>query len=111
MIEMSFTLINQFRVNIIEQVGVTWLDEWGHLIGHWQSSSMAFDEVNEDAVYTCVGHPLRSDIRNIVHWMLNDNFQTAYKRTTDVYLYFLYHICTLPEYVFHAWLAMMQCLT
>ena len=27
-----------------------------------QSCSMAFDVVNEDNVYTCVGHPLKSDI-------------------------------------------------
>lgn len=39
---------------------------------------MAFDEVNEDNVYTCVGHPLRKDIENIVKWMLNDDFTTAY---------------------------------
>ena len=42
-----------------------------------QSASMAFEEVNEDAVYTCVGHPLRKDIHNIVHWMLNDRFNAA----------------------------------
>ena len=39
---------------------------------------MAFDEVNEDNVYICVGHPLRRDIENIVNWMLNDNFTKAY---------------------------------
>ena len=27
-----------------------------------QSCSMAFDEVNEDNVYTCVGHPLKSGL-------------------------------------------------
>ena len=39
---------------------------------------MAFDEVTEDNVYTCVGHPLRKDIQNIVNWMLNENFTVAY---------------------------------
>ena len=39
---------------------------------------MAYDEVSEDTVYTCVGHPLRKDIQNIVHWMLNENFTMAY---------------------------------
>eukprot|EP00095_Tigriopus_kingsejongensis_P002964 snap_masked-scaffold1455_size40601-processed-gene-0.3 protein:Tk02964 transcript:snap_masked-scaffold1455_size40601-processed-gene-0.3-mRNA-1 annotation:"replication factor c subunit 5" len=43
-----------------------------------QSCSMAFAEVNEDNVYTCVGHPLKSDITNIVNWMLNDALATAY---------------------------------
>ncbi|XP_055957625.1 replication factor C subunit 5 isoform X1 [Patella vulgata] len=49
-----------------------------------QSTSMAFDEVNEDNVYTCVGHPLRRDIENIVNWILNENFTTAYKNLTEV---------------------------
>ncbi|XP_064612888.1 replication factor C subunit 5-like [Liolophura sinensis] len=44
-----------------------------------QSTSMAFDEVTEDNVYTCVGHPLRRDVENIVNWMLNDSFSAAYK--------------------------------
>ena len=39
---------------------------------------MAYDVVNEDNVYLCVGHPLRRDIENIVKWMLNDNFTVAY---------------------------------
>ncbi|KAK6190585.1 hypothetical protein SNE40_002418 [Patella caerulea] len=49
-----------------------------------QSTSMAFDEVNEDNVYTCVGHPLRRDIENIVNWILNENFTTAYKNLTEI---------------------------
>lgn len=43
-----------------------------------QSTHMAYDSVDEDAVYTCVGHPLRRDIENIVYWVLNENFTTAY---------------------------------
>lgn len=43
-----------------------------------QSATMAWDEVDEECVYTCCGHPLRKDIENIIHWMLNDNFITAY---------------------------------
>ena len=39
---------------------------------------MAYDAVDEDAVYTCVGHPLRKDIENIVYWVLNDSFTAAY---------------------------------
>lgn len=43
-----------------------------------QSTSMGFEEVNEENVYQCVGHPLRSDIENIVNWMLNKDFTAAY---------------------------------
>ncbi|XP_059146697.1 replication factor C subunit 5-like [Physella acuta] len=49
-----------------------------------QSTSMAFDEVTEDNVYTCVGHPLRKDIENIVNWVLNENFTTAYKNIMNL---------------------------
>lgn len=40
---------------------------------------MAYDKVTEDTVYTCTGHPLKSDIANILDWMLNKDFTTAYK--------------------------------
>ncbi|ESO97856.1 hypothetical protein LOTGIDRAFT_152961 [Lottia gigantea] len=49
-----------------------------------QSTSMAYDEVNEDNVYTCVGHPLRRDIESIVNWILNENFTTAYKNLLEI---------------------------
>ncbi|PVD39041.1 hypothetical protein C0Q70_01668 [Pomacea canaliculata] len=49
-----------------------------------QSTSMAFDEVNEENVYTCVGHPLRRDIENIVKWVLNDGFKEAYSNIVQV---------------------------
>lgn len=39
-----------------------------------QSAATAFSEVNEDSVYTCVGHPLKSDIMSILKWLLNDEF-------------------------------------
>lgn len=63
---------------------------------------MAFDVVDEDHVYTCVGksitltnltmrlifhfllfyyikgHPLKSDIANVVSWMLNEDLTSAY---------------------------------
>lgn len=44
-----------------------------------QSTWLAYKEVTEDTVYTCVGHPLRSDIENIVKWLLNSDFKTTYK--------------------------------
>ena len=39
---------------------------------------MAYDIVNEENVYQCTGHPLRSDIESIVDWMLNKDYTTAY---------------------------------
>ncbi|POI19423.1 hypothetical protein CIB84_016832, partial [Bambusicola thoracicus] len=45
-----------------------------------QSTSMAFGKVTEENVYTCTGHPLKADIANILDWMLNQNFSTAYRR-------------------------------
>ncbi|KAG8011906.1 Replication factor C subunit 5, partial [Nibea albiflora] len=44
-----------------------------------QSTSMAYEKVTEDTVYTCTGHPLRSDIANILDWSLNKDFTAAYK--------------------------------
>ncbi|KAF4528398.1 hypothetical protein B566_EDAN015167 [Ephemera danica] len=49
-----------------------------------QSTAMAFPEVNEDSVYMCVGQPLRSDISNIVKWMMNESFQTAYEKIDEL---------------------------
>ncbi|KAB7507059.1 Replication factor C subunit 5 [Armadillidium nasatum] len=49
-----------------------------------QSTSMAFDVVNEDNVYNCVGHPLRSDIKNILNWMLNENIATSFKNISKL---------------------------
>lgn len=46
-----------------------------------QSTWMAFKLVNEDNVYTCVGHPLKKDIDNIVYWLLNDeSFLETYQK-------------------------------
>lgn len=41
---------------------------------------MAYGKVTEETVYTCTGHPLRSDIANILDWALNKDFTTAYNR-------------------------------
>jgi len=59
---------------------------------------MAYDEVTEDNVYLCVGHPPRRDIENIVKWMLNDHFSVAYNsilydldsKLLISFLYFIY---------------------
>ncbi|XP_062814799.1 replication factor C subunit 5 isoform X2 [Anolis carolinensis] len=43
-----------------------------------QSTNMAFGKVTEETVYTCTGQPLKSDIANILDWMLNQDFTAAY---------------------------------
>ncbi|KAF5270609.1 hypothetical protein FQA39_LY01347 [Lamprigera yunnana] len=43
-----------------------------------QSTWLAFKNVTEDNVYTCVGHPLKSEIENIIKWLLNENFKDTY---------------------------------
>ncbi|NWR47165.1 RFC5 factor, partial [Regulus satrapa] len=49
-----------------------------------QSTSMAFGKVTEENVYTCTGHPLKSDIANILDWMLNQDFSTAYRKIMEL---------------------------
>nr|XP_057925664.1 replication factor C subunit 5 [Doryrhamphus excisus] len=49
-----------------------------------QSTSMAYSTVTEDTVYTCTGHPLRSDIANILDWSLNKDFNTSYTQILEL---------------------------
>lgn len=67
-----------------------------------QSTWLAYKDVTEDNVYTCVGHPLTVDIENIVKWLLNDNFKTVYisilsikiikKRSFILQIYYLHFL-------------------
>lgn len=43
-----------------------------------QSTWLAYKNINEDTVYSCVGHPLQSDIANIIRWLLNEPIKTSY---------------------------------
>uniref|UniRef100_A0A674PLY8 Activator 1 subunit 5 n=1 Tax=Takifugu rubripes TaxID=31033 RepID=A0A674PLY8_TAKRU len=49
-----------------------------------QSTSMAYEKVTEETAYNCTGHPLRSDIANILDWALNKDFTTAYKQILEL---------------------------
>jgi replication factor C subunit 3/5 len=49
-----------------------------------QSTWLAYKNVTEDNVYTCVGHPLKNDIESIVKWLLSENFQVAYKNIKEL---------------------------
>ncbi|KAM7309791.1 replication factor C subunit 5 isoform X1 [Ixodes scapularis] len=64
-----------------------------------QSTSMAFEEVTENNVYQCVGHPLKSDISNMVTTLLNEDFAFSYDRI-------LLSLCSLPP--LHPW-NLLQC--
>ena len=43
-----------------------------------QSTWLAYGSITEENVYSCVGHPLPVDIRNIVNWLLNEGYEFAY---------------------------------
>ncbi|XP_028681279.1 replication factor C subunit 5 [Erpetoichthys calabaricus] len=49
-----------------------------------QSTHMAYGVVTEETVYMCTGHPLKSDIANILDWMLNKDFTTAYNNIMEL---------------------------
>ncbi|XP_050511642.1 replication factor C subunit 5-like [Diabrotica virgifera virgifera] len=49
-----------------------------------QSTWLAYKHVTEDNVYTCVGHPLRTDIESIVKWLLNEDFKTTYNNIKEL---------------------------
>lgn len=62
------------------------------LIILFQCAALAFDVVNEENVYACVGHPLKSDMKTIVNWLLNDDFVAAYKSILYQLTFFLFCI-------------------
>lgn len=45
-----------------------------------QSTAMAFEEVDENNVYACCGQPLKSDIEEILSWLLTTDISFIYKR-------------------------------
>ncbi|XP_030761249.1 replication factor C subunit 5 [Sitophilus oryzae] len=49
-----------------------------------QSTWFAFKDVTEDTVYTCIGHPLRSDIENILNWLLTEDTDICYKNIQEL---------------------------
>ncbi|XP_034949430.1 replication factor C subunit 5 isoform X1 [Chelonus insularis] len=51
-----------------------------------QSTWLAFGSVTEENVYLCVGHPLPVDIKNIVNWLLNEQYMMAYSKVEDLKL-------------------------
>lgn len=54
------------------------------LLNVLQSTWLAFKDVTEDSVYTCIGHPLKRDIENIVQWFLSEDMETAYTNIQEL---------------------------
>ncbi|XP_031119213.1 replication factor C subunit 3 [Ipomoea triloba] len=48
-----------------------------------QSTHMASQQITEEAVYLCTGHPLPKDIEQISYWLLNEPFAVGYKRILE----------------------------
>lgn len=50
-----------------------------------QSTWMAYKNVTEENVYSCVGHPQKKDIESIVYWLLNDDeFKVTYEKIQNL---------------------------
>jgi len=49
-----------------------------------QCTHVGFSLVNEENVYLCTGSPLRKHIQQMIDWMLNENFTTAYKNIWEM---------------------------
>ncbi|KAJ3695961.1 hypothetical protein LUZ60_001338 [Juncus effusus] len=45
-----------------------------------QSTHMASQFINEEAVYLCTGNPLPKDIEQIAFWLLNESFTDSFRR-------------------------------
>lgn len=45
-----------------------------------QSTSMAFDVIDDTSVYVCTATPLPKNIESIVSWMLTEDIAQAYDR-------------------------------
>ena len=49
-----------------------------------QAASLAAEEVTEDSVYVCTGNPMPSDVKKIMHALLNDSFEDSYQYIQDM---------------------------
>jgi replication factor C subunit 3/5 len=49
-----------------------------------QATYMAHNQITEDLVYTCTGHPHPRDIRMVVDWMWNSDFSVALRNVLQL---------------------------
>ncbi|XP_045475872.1 replication factor C subunit 5 [Harmonia axyridis] len=52
-----------------------------------QSTWLAYNDVTEDNVYSCVGHPLKKDIESIIKLLLNESFQICYQNIEELKIF------------------------
>lgn len=76
-------VIEQENVNVTEE-GKNALFELSYgdmrrVLNILQSTALAFDEVDENAVYACVGQPQPKDIKNILRTVLDQSFEKAFE--------------------------------
>jgi replication factor C subunit 3/5 len=48
-----------------------------------QSTHMAYGVVTAETVYACTGKPSKSDMRDVVTWLVNEDFATAVQRLSQ----------------------------
>ena len=49
-----------------------------------QSTSMAYETVDEKHVYLTSGAPLPCDVKDVVQWLLNEGFKEAYEKLVEI---------------------------
>lgn len=50
-----------------------------------QSTWMAYKDVTEETVYSCVGHPTPNDIKTIINWLMSiESFQECYESKKSI---------------------------
>lgn len=77
-------VIEQEKLNVTES-GKKSLIELGDgdmrkVINLLQSTSMAHQQIDEDSVYTCCGHPKKNEIESVMNTLVNDTFNNAYNK-------------------------------
>ncbi len=65
-----------------------------------QSTHLAFNKVNEENVYMCVGHPSKNDMISVINWLLNDDFTTIYNREFLSFIDYIIWCCVNFFFVF-----------
>ncbi|CAL7941230.1 unnamed protein product [Xylocopa violacea] len=84
------TIIKEENLNVSEdgkQALITLSDgDMRKVLNVLQSTSLAFGAVTEENVYSCVGHPLPVDIKNIINWLLNESYELCYGKIQDIKL-------------------------
>ncbi|KAJ4792774.1 Replication factor C subunit 3 [Rhynchospora pubera] len=49
-----------------------------------QSTHMASQHIDEEAVYLCTGNPMPKDIEQITYWLLNETFSDGFRYMSDI---------------------------